>query len=341
MRGKTFSFFVISSILILLVLPSEGRQDSTKELELKFSFPDQKLEEKDIFLYQARSFSADREGNTYIVSMGDNKILKFDKNGEFIRKIGRSGQGPGEFQGPNHVIPWQDKVYVLDNFSLVFQIFDADGVYKNSFRVPKPGWGMALSGKGLICVSPFLNPQEKNIQLINIFSQEGELIKSFGQPKDFNRGFNVFNITNLAINNEDELLVAFRFWPEIRKYTLDGKLKNTYTIDHKMMRENAGFNSQQQKPPKKAGMGIMTRDAITDMEIDKNTIYLLHKIFSEPKIEILELDNNMKIKNTYFYENADGFGTEDFFVKENDEELQFYILQTYPENRVAVLKVKK
>ncbi len=40
----------------------------------------------------------DGAGNMFVVDSGGNRILQFDAAGQFVRQIGRQGEGPGEFQ---------------------------------------------------------------------------------------------------------------------------------------------------------------------------------------------------------------------------------------------------
>lgn len=42
----------------------------------------------------------DKEGNYYISDAGKNEILVYDKNGKLKKRIGKNGQGPGDFGYP-------------------------------------------------------------------------------------------------------------------------------------------------------------------------------------------------------------------------------------------------
>jgi hypothetical protein len=48
--------------------------------------------------------SVDNEGNLYIADFGNGRVQMFDKNGKFVRQIGRKGQGPGEYSFPSRVL---------------------------------------------------------------------------------------------------------------------------------------------------------------------------------------------------------------------------------------------
>jgi len=68
-------------------------------------------------------FVADGHGDD-----GNNRIVKFDKNGTFIKEWGKTGYGPGEFRDP-HALAFdsQGRLFVGDRANSRIQIFDQDG----------------------------------------------------------------------------------------------------------------------------------------------------------------------------------------------------------------------
>lgn len=60
----------------------------------------------------------------------NNRIVKFDRTGRFIKAWGRKGDGPGEFNLPHTlVIDSRGRVLVGDRSNNRIQIFDQDGTY--------------------------------------------------------------------------------------------------------------------------------------------------------------------------------------------------------------------
>lgn len=90
----------------------------------------------------AKLSSADIDGigNIYIIDAKQNSILKFNKNGEFLKKGGRKGEGPGEFIGtPYHIKCSEGNVYVglrNNRFSGIF-VFNANLKYLNQINYNK------------------------------------------------------------------------------------------------------------------------------------------------------------------------------------------------------------
>ena len=61
---------------------------------------------------------------------GDSRVLKFDRDGNFVRTWGGKGAAPGQFNVPHSIaIDAQGLLYVADRGNKRIQVFDADGQY--------------------------------------------------------------------------------------------------------------------------------------------------------------------------------------------------------------------
>jgi hypothetical protein len=70
---------------------------------------------------EMRSIAADGEERIYVLDYKENNVKIYDKNGEFVKKFGKQGQGPGEFHLPRTVIITnQDEILVQNIRSLAF-----------------------------------------------------------------------------------------------------------------------------------------------------------------------------------------------------------------------------
>ena len=63
------------------------------------------------------------------------RISVFDKNGKFLKTIGKTGTGPGEFRTP-HAMAWDSRgrLIVADRHNHRIQILDKDGKYIGEYR---------------------------------------------------------------------------------------------------------------------------------------------------------------------------------------------------------------
>lgn len=66
---------------------------------------------------------------------GNSRIVKFDKNGKFIKTFGKLGSGDGELKGP-HVLAFdsQGRLFVADRSNSRVVFFDQDGKFLGSWR---------------------------------------------------------------------------------------------------------------------------------------------------------------------------------------------------------------
>lgn len=69
---------------------------------------------KGVFFEGAATVVTDAKKNIYISDYKANNIKKFDKNGKYIKSIGRKGQGPGEFFMPFMISVTSDRLIVYD-----------------------------------------------------------------------------------------------------------------------------------------------------------------------------------------------------------------------------------
>ena len=68
--------------------------------------------------------SVDTSGNIFVVDEGNNRIQKFDSNGNFITKWGTQGTGDGQFEEPTGIaLDSSGNVYVVDRGNSRIQVF--------------------------------------------------------------------------------------------------------------------------------------------------------------------------------------------------------------------------
>ena len=85
--------------------------------------------------YKWLSLDVDQDGNIYVMDRGSFRIQKFDKEGRYMKTMGREGQGPGEFSQPNYItLDEGGNIYVKDGTKA--HIFDRDSQFMRSFPIP-------------------------------------------------------------------------------------------------------------------------------------------------------------------------------------------------------------
>lgn len=130
-------------------------------------------------------------GNLYVAQSFTASIAEFTPDGELLRRIGRAGQGPGEFDVTVVRLGWlDDALWASDLRTLHF--FGADGVEvrRVSFRTPVPGEGSTFTpgsplADGTVLGFRFLGPGHARLYAADRvplvrWSTDGEVVDTIG-----------------------------------------------------------------------------------------------------------------------------------------------------------------
>ncbi|MCX6225015.1 MAG: 6-bladed beta-propeller [Bacteroidia bacterium] len=105
------------------------------------------------------------------------QVFKFNKNGQFICKIGSGGQGPGEFVKPIdiQIDEGNNSIFVLDQAIRKIHEYSTDGEYRRSIAIPIPGdpWQILCFENSILIFNQVMPPIETQLYRIN---QKGEVI---------------------------------------------------------------------------------------------------------------------------------------------------------------------
>lgn len=350
MKSQKIPLFFFFCIVILLFLrgvvsssnspfPQESRSNLSSRteripLEVSYSFPSKYLEKKDVYLYGANSISW-KNGFLYISNSRANDILKFDLNGNLLKKIGRFGQGPEEFNYPKRVINHNGELIVYDSFNRRLQYFDDEGKYIRGIKLFKTYTDIAIDDSGKIIATPMSKLYQT--KLIDILNSEGMLLKEFGEPLEAAKRNITMNQIKIALN-KSEIYAAFVHFPIVRKYNLEGDLIAEFKISNASMEERAKYNLKQSKKQEK-GEKVGVSHVIESIRVANDCIYLMR---CDPTLEIFQIDFFGKVKKIYYTGNTvKDYYALDFEVISKEKELLFFVLQIGPDNIVNVFKTKK
>ncbi len=102
------------------------------ELELDLSIGGEEFDENHNFI-RISDVEVDEEGNIYVFDSRQYRIQKYDRDGKYLKTIGRQGEGPGEFQRASQVtLSARGKLYV-DDFRKIL-IFNPDNTFERSIN---------------------------------------------------------------------------------------------------------------------------------------------------------------------------------------------------------------
>jgi len=105
------------------------------------------------YFYQPNDVVTAPNGDIFVSEghgAGNNRILKFDKSGKFIKEWGKLGSGPGEFDQP-HALAFdaQGRLFVGDRNNNRVQVFDQDGKYITEYKQFSRPSGIFIKGDTL------------------------------------------------------------------------------------------------------------------------------------------------------------------------------------------------
>ncbi len=132
---------------------------------------------------------------------GNSRVVKFDREGNFLKAWGKKGKEPGEFNLPHTiVVDSQGKVYVGDRDNLRLQIFDLDGNFITQWTHAGAPWGLELVDSGtLFMADGYANRVVK-------LDTNGKILGSFGSPGKTAGKFAFAHA--IAVNKQGEIFVS-------------------------------------------------------------------------------------------------------------------------------------
>ncbi len=307
------------------------------ELEPIETLSNGKLARHDTYLWRPLSLQFLSNGNIAVNDQKASQILIFDTSASIVRKIGKKGQGPGEFLNPYTISATPNHIVVGDNGNMRIHFFDYQGNFLKGFKVFKAYIDLAASKNGLIFAAPLrISPESA---LVDVLDENGQLLRAFGKAKFGNAksSWQISNFIKMSLSGKDELFIAYEHFPVVCKYSREGELLAEYKIENEVMREKEKINMA--RINKGISLGLMP--IIFSIYSNKEGFSIL-SIF--PRVEILEYDNNGKFLSHYFYEyeyrSYDVF-FRDFIISEKNGKKYFYLLKTAPENEIIILRPKK
>ena len=157
----------------------------------------------------------DKDGNIFVSDgYGDNRVVKYDKNGRFIKSAGKAGNGQGELRLPHTLAAdAAGNIYIGDRSNARVQVWDNDLNFKAIYDQVGSPWA--------ICVSPgphqylFVSnsiPDNGDSRLVaqtgEIYKMEldGTIVGKFGKA---GKAFKEFStVHEIDCRNPNELFVS-------------------------------------------------------------------------------------------------------------------------------------
>ena len=157
-----------------------------------------------------------RNGDIFVVQghtpgpMGDPRVLRFDKNGSFIKSWGGKGTEPGKFAVAHGIaIDAKGLLWVADRENQRIQIFDADGKFIREVKYAGLPCSLVIGDRDIYMVNGFAG------QLLRLDLQ-GKVLAATGKP---GTGLGEFGEAHfIAVSPKGEIFVADSVNAAVQKF---------------------------------------------------------------------------------------------------------------------------
>ncbi|MHB9145295.1 MAG: 6-bladed beta-propeller [Symbiobacteriia bacterium] len=117
----------------------------------------------------------------YVSDSGNQRVQVFDYDGKPVMKIGKAGEGPGEFRFPYGIaVDGSGQVYVADLYNGDIQVFGPDGHFLRYFGEADPSSDIITGPAGLTLSGDRLYVADVRKCQVLVFSLDGRLQQTIG-----------------------------------------------------------------------------------------------------------------------------------------------------------------
>ena len=157
----------------------------------------------------------DPQGNIFVADgYFNSRVVKYDKNGRFIKSVGTRGTEPYQMNIPHSITAdAQGNIYVADRQNRRIQVFDSDLVLRAIYDNVGAPWAVCISpGPHQYLFSSNSNPDNNNSLLAAVSGEiykmelDGTVIGKFGKPGKQLGEFSTVHA--IDCRNPDELIVV-------------------------------------------------------------------------------------------------------------------------------------
>jgi len=151
---------------------------------------------EEYLFYQVRGITVDEDERIYVLDLKEAHIKVFHKTGEYLKTMGRKGQGPGEMQMPIYVqMTSKDEVMVHDTMAQRLSFFSRDGKYlrqKSTAKTRNPLIPIKMDSQGNLIVFAAGAPPPVGGKELKVYDSNLELLTSVAKEERGTRG--IFDI---------------------------------------------------------------------------------------------------------------------------------------------------
>jgi hypothetical protein len=178
-----------------------------------------------------RMIARTRDGR-YVVPANSEPPFIYDSTGRYLGRLGRLGDGPGEFRAPRFVaIGPGDSLFVYESPSARVSVFDPNLKFVRTFNGVRGAQHLSVLSTGQLLATGSQNSPDRIGLLYHLINSEGDSPRTIGEPAvqvDLRQPFEIFRKT--AAGKGDRFWSAKEFYEyRIEEWSTDGRLHRVLT----------------------------------------------------------------------------------------------------------------
>ena len=174
---------------------------------------------EDDTLYMWTGVAADDYGNIYVLDAMDYSLKKFDPSGQLVKRVGRKGQGPGEFIAPRLLAASQHYLFTTDQSMSGIQMFDKNLEFVTRIPLGLPLSDIAAISDEKLAVIPLSVMGSGKVKILNT---QGKILQEIEYAESLKK-LSLLNITDVEIGTQGHVYLAFSFKDRIEKWSTEGQ----------------------------------------------------------------------------------------------------------------------
>jgi hypothetical protein len=260
-----------------------------RQIALKRAFPDPtSIIERDFI---STPYDLKIYDNIFIATDAKDSAIKiFSNNGEFIRAIGKRGQGPSDIIDPFvcTVDPNNGNIYCFDQGNSRISCFSLNGLIISSFRVTATVWDLMFFREHIFASA--VNHSKRSLFLK--YEKNGSIVSLFGdffdnEVNSMPEQYKSVLYGNVILRSKDDYIYAvYERLPYIQIYDTEGKLIDTIRMDFNEANEVYKKNISAHKNRTGSRMGLAA--IINGASVDDKKFYLYSPYNAESLIVLNE-----------------------------------------------------
>lgn len=257
------------------------------------------------------------EGQFYIIDNNLHKLIVFDKNGRFVKKVGQQGKGPGDLFYPGRLVYNNDAFYISGNNGI--EVFAKDLKFKNRIRPFLTIHKFCLHENNIYCNTwgsyrdryPLILKLDDKGKVLDIFCDE--VVENSYLRKDK---------SGIPILLKNHVLFIPYNWNAVYILDTDLSLKQKIKVKYDLLDKIEKWNDRSKKESNPNRIWLC--NMFISAKVLKDKLYIL---LGFPHLEILQIDMDGNIEEHFHNDTDFGFMIwTDFTLTTRKDKVDFYVL---------------